>query len=553
MVVARAAVGPLDLLGPDRRAAAYGAPLRVSSPTIPETSMVFASPLPPVTPPETTITDFVLAAVAQHPDKPALIDGPSGRVLTFADLDRAIRSLAGGLVQRGLVPGQVVALMAPNCPEFAVALHGVVFAGGVVTTINPTYTSHEVQRQLADSGATTVITVGALLGTVTAAREGTSVADVLVLEADGVEGAESFTTLFGEPLPAHVPVSLDDAALLPYSSGTTGLTKGVRLSHRNLVSNICQAASTLGFTGSDTSIAVLPFFHAYGLQILMNMGLNAGATVVTMPRFDLEQFLSLHQQYGVTRSFVAPPIVLALAKHPLVDDYDLSSLTQIISGAAPLSAELADEAAARIGCEVIQGYGMTELTTVAHLPVPGGSKPGSVGVPAPSTETKIIDPGTGVEVALGADGEICIRGPQVMLGYLNNESATRDMVEPDGWLHTGDIGHLDEDGHLYVVDRLKELIKYKGFQVPPAELEAVLLTHPDVADAAVIGVPDEEAGEIPVAHVVLKPGRTTGADEISAFVAERVATYKRLGGIVFTDSIPKSASGKILRRELRQQ
>ncbi|MFN8145875.1 MAG: AMP-binding protein [Candidatus Nanopelagicales bacterium] len=551
--MARAAVGPLDPFGRDRGTTAYDAPLRAVHRPPTETAMVFPSPLPPVTPPETTITDFVLASVDEHPDKPALVDGPTGRVLTYAGLAEAIRSLAGGLVARGLAPGEVVALMAPNCPEFAVALHGVVHAGGVVTTINPTYTSHEVQRQLADSGATRVITVGALLGTVTQARDETAVTEVYVLEPDGVDGAASFTSLFGAPLPGRVAVSLDDTALLPYSSGTTGLTKGVRLSHRNLVSNICQAASVLGFTGSDTSIAVLPFFHAYGLQILMNMGLNAGATVVTMPRFDLEQFLSLHQQYGVTRSFVAPPIVLALAKHPLVDSYDLSSLTQIISGAAPLSAELADEAAARIGCEVIQGYGMTELTTVAHLPVPGGSKPGSVGVPAPSTETKIIDPGTGAEVAIGTDGEICIRGPQVMLGYLNNESATRDMVEPDGWLHTGDIGHLDDDGHLYVVDRLKELIKYKGFQVPPAELEAVLLTHPDVADAAVIGVPDEEAGEIPVAHVVLKPGRTATEDDISAFVAERVATYKRLGGVVFTDAIPKSASGKILRRQLRDQ
>ena len=226
-----------------------------------------------------------------------------------------------------------------------------------------------------------------------------------------------------------------------------------------------------------------------------------------MPRFDLEQFLDLHQRHGLTRAFVAPPMVVALAKHPLVDNYDLSALELVFSGAAPLSAELALECGQRLGCEVAQGYGMTELSPVSHATPPGGVRPGSVGVTVPNTEVQIIDVATGESLGVGADGEIWVRGPQVMKGYLNNTAATSATIDGDGWLHTGDIGHIDEDDHLYVVDRLKELIKFKGFQVPPAELEALLLTHPAIADAAVIGVPDDEAGEVPVGYVVLKAGR----------------------------------------------
>jgi len=289
------------------------------------------------------------------------------------------------------------------------------------------------------------------------------------------------------------------------------------------------------------------------MQVIMNSTLAAGATVVTMPRFDLAEFLRLHQEHRITRAYVAPPIAVALAKHPIVDDYDLSDLEQIFSGAAPLSAELALETGARLDCEVVQGYGMTELSPVSHLTPSGQYKPGSVGVTAPNTETMIVDPETGKALGLGEDGEVWVRGPQVMAGYLNNPEATASTIDADGWLHTGDIGHVDEDGHLYIVDRLKELIKYKGFQVAPAELEAMLLTHPAIADAAVIGRPDDEAGEIPVGFVVLKDGQDASEDEILAFVADHVATFKRLGSVTFVDEVPKSASGKILRRLLRDR
>ena len=325
------------------------------------------------------------------------------------------------------------------------------------------------------------------------------------------------------------------------------------LTHRNLVSNIEQTLATVVAHEDDSFVAVLPFFHIYGMQMLMNLGLRAGNTIVTMPRFDLEQFLSLHQEHRVTRGFVAPPMVVALAKHPIVDNYDLSALRWILSGAAPLSADLAIECGRRLGCEVVQGYGMTELSPVSHATPTGMFKPGSVGVTVPNTEVDIVDPVTGSSLGIDEDGEVWVRGPQVMKGYLNNESATRSTVDEDGWLHTGDIGHLDADGHLFIVDRLKELIKYKGFQVPPAELEALLLTHPQVVDAAVIGLPDDEAGEIPAAYVVLKQGQDVTSADIQRFVADKVASYKQVRKVTFIDAIPKSASGKILRRVLRDE
>ena len=291
----------------------------------------------------------------------------------------------------------------------------------------------------------------------------------------------------------------------------------------------------------------------YGMQVLMNFFLSRGSTIVTVPRFDLEQCLGVIQEHRITRLFAVPPIVLALAKHPLVDAFDLSSLKQVFSGAAPLGAEVALEAAARINCEVVQGYGMTELSPVTHVTRIGGFKPGTCGVTLPNTECRIVDPETGEDQPVGGVGELWVRGPQVMKGYLNNPEATAQTIDEDGWLHTGDVGLIDADGHMTIVDRVKELIKYKGFQVAPAELEALLLTHPGIVDAAVIGVPDDEAGERPRAFVVVREGSDVTAQGITEFTAEHVATYKVVHDVVFTDTIPKSPSGKILRRLLRDQ
>jgi acyl-CoA synthetase (AMP-forming)/AMP-acid ligase II len=523
--------------------------------------MIHYSPLPDVEIPDLPLTEYVLAGGASQPDKPALIDGASGRVMTYGELEAAIRSLAGGLAATGFGQGDVLALMAPNSPEYAVVFHGAAMAGGSVTTINPAYTQAEAHHQLADAGARILVTIPPLAAMAVRACAGTGVTEVGLLgeagQADGADGADAtlsvrpLSALAGAPLAAHVPVGLDDVVALPYSSGTTGLCKGVMLTHRNLVANVEQMLAAFPIEPDDVAMAVLPFFHIYGMQVMMNLHLRAGVPVVTLPRFDLEQFLRAHQDYRITRSFVAPPIVLALAKHPMVDKFNLSHIRLLNSAAAPLKADLAAEASRRLGCEVVQGYGMTELSPASHMTPPGWFKPGSVGVTVPSTQTKIADPVTGADLGTGEEGEVWVRGPQVMKGYLNNPQATATTIDADGWLHTGDLGYMDAGGHLYVVDRLKELIKYKGFQVPPAELEAVLLRHPDVADAAVIGLPDDEAGEIPAGYVVLRPGAATSPEEIMQFVAGEVAHYKQIRRLEVIDAIPKSAAGKILRRVLR--
>ncbi|HEY6793610.1 MAG TPA: AMP-binding protein [Kineosporiaceae bacterium] len=519
--------------------------------------MIYRSPLPDVEIPDVPLTTYVLEGAGEAGDKPALVDGTSGRAITYTGLVHAVRSLAAGLADAGLRRGEVLALVSPNVPEYAVVFHAVASLGAVITTLNPVYTEREMRHQLLDSGAVMLVAAGPTAPVALAASEGTAVrARYLLGEPSGdaaTVGAVPLAALFGEAVTDPAPVDPHDVVVLPYSSGTTGGSKGVMLTHRNLVANIAQTLGAAGLTADDVVIAVLPFFHIYGMQVLMNCGLRSGATVVTLPRFDLGQFLEAHQRYRVTRSFVAPPIVLALAKHPLVDSYDLSAVTMVFSGAAPLSAELALEAGGRLGCEVVQGYGMTELSPVSHLTPPGSLVPGSVGVTAPNTEVRIVDPVSGEDVEPGEDGEVWVRGPQVMKGYLNNPEATARALDGESWLHTGDIGHLDESGHLFVVDRLKELIKVSGFQVAPAELEALLLTHPMVADAAVIGAPAPETGEVPVGFITLRPGAQVTPEEILGFVAGQVARYKQLREVRIVEAIPKSASGKILRRVLKEE
>lgn len=514
--------------------------------------MLYTSPLPAVDIPVAPVTEFVLRRVNDHPEKPALIDGTTGRTYSFAKLSDVIHRLAGGLVARGFAPGDTLALMAPNLPEYAIIFHAVAVAGGVVTTVNPTYGADEVAFQLRDAGATELVTVGMFAQVAKEAITGTEISEVITI--DGVAGTTALDSIFGDPIQQSPVNPVDDVVVLPYSSGTTGLPKGVMLTHHNLVANICQCDHAIVYQpDGEVALAFLPFFHIYGMQVLMNGLLANGVTVVTLPRFDLDQALSLVQEHRITRFFAVPPVVLALAKHPAVDSYDLSSLVQVFSGAAPLGAEIAMEAEKRIGCEVVQGYGMTELSPVSHATPPGMFKAGSSGVTVSNTESRIVDPDTGEDQPFGERGELWVRGPQVMKGYLNNPEATAATLDSDGWLHTGDVAIIDEDHHMTIVDRVKELIKYNGFQVPPAELEALLITHPEVNDVAVIGIPDESAGELPKAFIVRSPGSEVTAEDLQAFVAEHVASYKHIRLVEFIDEIPKSASGKILRRLLRDQ
>jgi acyl-CoA synthetase (AMP-forming)/AMP-acid ligase II len=496
------------------------------------------------------LTHFVLARAGGLGDKPALIDGPSGRTISYAKLADSVRVAAAGLAERGFGKGDVFAHYAPNLPEYAVAFHAVATVGGVNTTANPLLTADELTRQLRDCGARLLVTVPDQLENATAAAQAAGVQEVFVYgEADDATPFASLLQGAGEPPEVAIDAA-NDLVALPYSSGTTGLSKGVMLTHRNLVANICQYSGLFHTSESDRSIAVLPFFHIYGLVCLMNTVLERGATIVTMPRFELAEFLRVIQDYRITRALVVPPIVLALAKHPLVDEFDLSSLQFMGSGAAPLSAELEVACGERLGCRMQQGYGLTETSPVTHT-VPedlAGQMPGSIGPPVPNTECRIVDVASDEDVPDGEPGELLIRGPQVMKGYLNNPEATALAIDPDGWLHTGDIALIDEHGAVRIVDRVKELIKYKAYQVAPAELEAVLLTHPAITDAAVIGVPDEEAGELPKAFVV--PSATLTPEEVTAFVAERVAAYKKVRAVELIDEIPKSPSGKVLRRVL---
>ncbi|CAN5316189.1 4-coumarate--CoA ligase family protein [soil metagenome] len=523
--------------------------------------MALHSPHPDIEVPAVSLPSYVLEHADALGDKAALVDGPSGRTLSYAQLARSVRRLAAGLSAPGPPPrprpargwskGDVFGILAPNSPEYAVAFHGVALAGGVLTTMNPTLTPDELSRQLGDAGARYLLTVPQLLGPATEAARSAGVEEVFVLGGDGT--ATPFSALL-HPDPTPPSVEIDparDLVALPYSSGTTGFPKGVMLTHRNLVANVRQTGAVLGVRESDTVIGVLPFFHIYGMTVILNVALRLGATVVTMPRFDLEQLLRLLQDHRVTRAYLVPPIVLALAKHPAVDDYDLTALDVILSGAAPLGPELAGACGRRLGCEMAQGYGLTETSPVTHL-VPGGAggeRLGSVGPLVPGTEGRIVDPDSGEDLGAERTGELWVRGPQVMRGYLHDEEATAAVLDADGWLHTGDLARVDDDGWLYLVDRLKELIKYKGYQVAPAELEAVLLDHDAVRDAAVVPEPDEEAGEVPKAFVVVDGDVTP--DELMAFVAKRVAPYKRVRRVELIDEIPKTASGKVLRRELR--
>ncbi|HZV95331.1 MAG TPA: 4-coumarate--CoA ligase family protein [Candidatus Nitrosocosmicus sp.] len=513
---------------------------------------------PQVSIPDVSITDYVLRHAARLGDKPALIDGPTGRTITYGGLAESVRRAAAGLHRIGFRKGDVFAIYSPNLPEYAVIFLAVASVGGVNTTVNPLYTADELAKQLQDSRARFLVTVAPFLDKAQEAARKSGVEAVYVFGA--AEGARPFAELLqggGDP----PKVALDpgkDLVVLPYSSGTTGLPKGVMLTHRNLVANLCQCEGMQNFEAfseRDVVIAVLPFFHIYGMVVIMMLGLAGGGTIVSMPRFDLAEFLGLVQKHKVTILPLVPPIVLGLVKHPMVAQFDLSSVRLVFSGAAPLGEEMARELSRKLGCPVVQGYGMTEASPVTHLSPTRNApmKPGSVGLIVPNTEVKIADVVTGADVTPGTEGELWIRGPQIMRGYLDQPEETAACLDRDGWYHTGDVGLVDPEGYFYIVDRTKELIKYKGLQVAPAELEALLITHPAVLDVAVVRHPDEEAGEVPKAYIVLKgdpAAKATPAEEIMAWVAGRVAPHKRVRKLEFIEQIPKSASGKILRRLL---
>jgi acyl-CoA synthetase (AMP-forming)/AMP-acid ligase II len=487
--------------------------------------VIYRSPEPDIEIPDATLTEHVLGGAAARGDHPALIEAADGEVTTYAELAAKVDAVAALLQSKGIGKGDVVGLVGANSAGWAIAYHAILRAGAVVTPMYALLTREEIERQMVNSEAKLLID------------------DSPAFVAEAEPGAT----------PDEVEVDPEDLAVLPYSSGTTGLMKGVMLTHRNLVANIEQAWNSMPVDDDDVLVGLMPFFHIYGQTVVLNLGLAKGSTIVTMQRFDCDALMDLMEEYGVTWLHIAPPVVLELATNTNVEGRDFSKLKMVISGAAPLDAELSGRAEAKIGAPIRQGYGMTELSPVSHksrLARVAETPPGSIGALIPNTEARLVDPETGEDVPEGEDGEIWVRGPQVMRGYLNNDEATAEALVGDGWIRTGDIGRVDENGFFYIVDRLKELIKYKGHQVAPAELEAVLVSHPKVRDAGVIGLPMEDGGESPKAFVVADDGLE--ADEVIAYVAERVAPYKRIREVEFIDEVPKSASGKILRRVLRE-
>lgn len=522
---------------------------------------MFSSPYPDVPIPAVSIYDYLFSDLTESElDSIAVVDGPSGAETTYRQLLRHIDSVAGALAARGLGLGGVVALMCPNAPIFTSVFHGILRAGGTVTTINSLYTAEEIENQLVVAGAQWLITVSPFLAAAEAAAEAAGIARDRVIVLDGADGHPSFADLLAAARPAP-DVTFDPAthvAVLPFSSGTTGKPKGVMLSHTNLVANVEQARALINVEREDRVLALLPFFHIYGMTVLLNLAFRQRARLVTMPRFDLGEFLRIIQEHGCSYLFIAPPVAVALAKHPLVDGFDLSSVHTVLSGAAPLDGALATAVAERLGVRVLQGYGMTEMSPVSHV-VPRDRTDipiSSVGITIPNVQCKLIDAESGaeIEVPVSGDsepGELLCRGPNIMLGYLGDAASTASTLDADGFLHTGDLATVNHRGEVAIVDRLKELIKYKGYQIAPAELEALLLRHPLIVDAAVVGVLDDDGEEIPKAYVVTAPDAGLTETDVMAFVAEHVAPYKKVRRVRFIETVPKSSSGKILRKDLK--
>jgi long-chain acyl-CoA synthetase len=514
------------------------------------------------TPPTTKFTyreiglqDRLREVAREVAEKPALIMGD--RRVTFRELDQLSDRLAAALAKRGVRPGDRVTIFMPNSVEFVIAFYGTLKAGGVVNPINAQSKEREIRFQIQDAGATAVLYHAVLAPVVDAVRAELSGVRVFAVTGDvAPSGVERFDDLLLADEPDLVisgQVGMNDLAALPYTSGTTGFPKGVMLTHANLTANQQQFFAAVPVSRDDVFLNVLPYFHIYALNLLMTGAISLGATQVIMPRFDMVEYCTLVERHRATVCFIVPPIVLGLAMSPEVEKHDFSSVRFFFSGAAPLAPDPARRMTQRLGTPIIQGYGLTETSPVTHANPFDAAILESIGPAVPGTEDKIVDLETGMRtLANGEVGEICVRGPQVMQGYWNKAQDTADVIR-DGWFHTGDVGKRDDNGYVFIVDRKKEFIKYKGFGVGPAEVEAVLCEHPAVADAGVIGKPDDEAGEIPKAFVQLRPSAQATADELMAFVKERISDYKRVREIEFIDKVPRTASGKILRRELAER
>lgn len=500
-------------------------------------------------PQHVTVPDLVIKAAERHSERVALVDSGSGRGITYTALIDCMRRVACALRARGARPETCLAIYAPNSSEWVIAALAMMQAGGTVTGASPLMKTTELARHLHLSKARFLLTIAPLLEVAREAAAKAGGLELIVADAT-VAGTIPFSELLAWTPRDDGPVVGDDAvAMLPFSSGTTSLPKPVELTHRALVTAALQARASLGLGPDDTLLALPPLSFILGSAIVMLGGLTAGATLVLMPQYEFRFLLDSLQRYRISVAVLVPPIMKALAEQPAVEDCDFSHLRLIVCGGAHVLAGIEERVSRRLGTTVVQGYGMTEASATTAINPSDAPRPGTCGKLFPLVEARIVDPDTGEDQGADATGELWVRTPSVMNGYLDDSGATRDIFSPDGWLRTGDIGFFDTDEYFHLTARLKELIKVNALPVAPAELEAVLVTHPAVADVAVIGRPNDKTGEIPVAYVV--PRVSVEASELISWVAARVASYKKIRAIEFVDQIPRSPAGKILRRMLR--
>ncbi len=510
-------------------------------------------------------------AVRDFPEREAIIF--RGRKITYRQLGEEVANVASGLAQSGLKKGQRMAIMLPNCPQYISTYYAILKIGGIVVNVNPMYVERELEFQLKDAGVEIILALRDFYSRLKAIEEEVSMKTIILTDLDetrgertqqksgvtSAKGVYEYVELveMGKRLPPpSVQVNPEEVALLQYTGGTTGLSKGAMLTHRNLVSDVLQCVSWNqdAVRGQERMLAALPFFHVYGMTVAMNEAIELAATIILLPRFNVDDALEAINLYQPTRFPGVPTMYMAIMNHPQVNQYNISSIRVCSSGSAPMPVEAQRRFEELTGAKISEGYGLTEASPVTHAnPFLGKRKIGSIGLPRPDVDAKIVDLETGEKDLLpGEEGELCIRGPQVMLGYWNRPEETSKTLR-NGWLYTGDIARMDEEGYFYIVDRKKDMIICSGYNVYPREIEEVLYQHPKIQEACIVGVPDPYRGETVKAFVVLKENQQATAEEIIEYCQKNMAKYKVPTSVEFRQELPKSHVGKVLRKILREQ
>ncbi|XP_047327333.1 4-coumarate:CoA ligase 1-like [Impatiens glandulifera] len=523
---------------------------------------IFRSKLPDIyIPDHLPLHSYCFEKISEFSSRPCLINASNDQIYTYSEVELTSRRVAAGLNNLGINKGDVIMILLHNSPEFVFSFLGSSYRGSIATAANPLYTPAEIAKQASVAKAKLIITKSCYVEKISEFAKINGVRIVCIDNNNHEFLRFSDLTDASEHDIPEVDINPNDIIALPFSSGTTGLPKGVMLTHRGQVTSVAQQVDgdnpNLYFKSDDVIMCFLPLFHIYSLNSVLLCGLRVGAAILIMEKFEIVHLMELVQRYKVTVAPIVPTIALAIAKSPVVDNYDLSSIRIAMSGGAPMGKELEDAVRPKLKNAVLgQGYGMTEAGPVLAMCLGFAKeawevKSGACGTVVRNAEMKIVDPDSNVSLSRNQPGEIWIRGHQIMKGYLNDPIATQETIDSDGWLHTGDIGYIDENDEVFIIDRLKEMIKYSGFQVAPAELEAMLISHPNIAGAAVVAMKDERAGEIPVAFIVKSNGSEINEEDIMKYISDQVIYYKRIRKVFFTDEIPKAPSGKILRKNLR--